>query len=166
MCICEFSGTVRNTMALLDFRLTIWRDLRWQQPTWHSMSRVFCCLHQCPYNSNTGRWGILPEPADSDPDPPHQHMLELWETEREKKKVQLNSRLRCDFIMRKAFDSIHKHRQRSRQLLCVVLGDPHHPKGWQHWVKTTHRYQTTLICKDMCSSINIITADCCLRQRG
>lgn len=38
---------------------------------------------------------------------------------------------------------------------CVVwscqAGWPRRPKARQHWVKTTHRHQTTLVCEDMCS---------------
>lgn len=54
---------------------------------------------------------------------------------------------------------------------CVVwscqAGWPRRPKARQHWVKTTHRHQTTLVCEDMCSRplISIITADCCKGDR-
>lgn len=66
---------------ILPFRLTIWWDLWWRQPRWHSRYRVFWCLLLCPCGSSTGRPDILPELAGSERDPLQPHMLLISETE-------------------------------------------------------------------------------------
>lgn len=72
-----------NAVVLSSFWLTIWWDLWWRQPRWHSRYQAFWCLHRCPCGSSTSTPRILPEPAGSPQDQLHQHMLELSKTDAE-----------------------------------------------------------------------------------
>lgn len=179
-----FCGTRGNTqrhhLAVEPFRLTTWWDLWWWRPRWRSRSRAFCCLRPCPCSSSTGRSGTRSEPAGSDPDPRLRRMPERSATEAGERKGGKENAVK---VKKPFYFEVHlnqrcstSHPQISLQrgcccCCCVVwscqAGWPRRPKAWQHWVKTTHQHQTTLVSKDMCSRplISIITADCCLLQR-
>lgn len=77
-------------------------------------------------------------------------------------------------VIFKSFPMWNQQISLKRQLLCVVLkcqtGEPPsytqntHLKGWQHWVKTSHQYQTTLVSRYWQLSIDQHN-NCCLQAK-
>lgn len=92
--------------------------------------------------------------------PTHARNISDWVRERERRQKsgkafyfeeQVHLNQRCST----SHPQISVKKKRGCCCCCVVwscqAGWPRRPKARQHWVKTTHRHQATLVCEDMCS---------------